>query len=415
MSSYQNITSVLDIGSSKICCSIAEKDENGFNKIIGLGHIKSRGVNAGVITDFSSATKSMAEAIEDAEKKANYKIKNGITVSISSDKVIVKKFKSKIKVNEKKVSISHIKECLNIITTNNFFEDKKIIYIHPINYILDDAEEIKNPEGMYANNLEIEFVVTYMGQYHYKNYVQSIIECDIDINQIISSSLVVGRAVLNEEELNLGSVVVDMGAKTTSLAIFSKNNLVFSETLAFGGYQITEALARKFSISFDEAERLKVMHSSVIQSSEANEIFLEIPSINFQNNDNYIQITKKEVYDTVAPLVIKILEWIRVIIKKSGYGDFIGKLIVFTGGAAQIDGLMILTRDCLNYNSRIGMAKDVKFNFHYVCDSSYTVSAGLLEHAVYENRIKYKKEDDRKIKKKVNLSFIKNWVGENFF
>ena len=208
-----------------------------------------------------------------------------------------------------------------------------------------------------------------------------------------------------------------MGAKTTSLAIFFKDNLVFSETLAFGGFEITEALARRFGISFDQAEKLKVLHSSVIQSSEANEVFIEIPSINFQNNENYVQITKKEIYEIVAPLVIKVLEWIKIILKKSGYEDLTGKVIVYTGGASQIDGLAVLTRDFLNYNSRIGIDSDIKFNFHNAYDSSYSVAAGLIQYALYENRIigRANYPENNKKRKKVNFSFIKKWVEDNFF
>lgn len=417
MSLNQSYISVLDIGSSKICCMIAEKDANDFNKIIGIGHIESQGIKAGVVTDFSLAIKSVSKAINAAEKKANIKIKNGITVSISSDKTIVKSFKSKVDINEKKVSRNHINESFELVMKDIFFSDKKIIHITPINFILDDVNEIQNPEGMYASKLEIEFIVTYIGKSHYKNYIACITQCDVDINRIISSSLAVGSAVLNEQELDLGSIIVDMGANTTSLAIFSKNNLVFSKTLAFGGYEITEALARRFSVTFEEAEKLKVMHASVIESSEADEVFLEIPSINFQNNENYVQITKREVYETIAPLIIKTLEWIKIILKNSGYGDLTGRVIVYTGGASQIDGLAVLTRDYLNYNSRVGVARDIKFNFHNVYDSSYSVSAGLIQHAVYENRIHGKLNEFRnsKRKNKVNFSFIKNWVGENFF
>ena len=417
MNINQNYISVLDIGSSKICCLIAERESNGFIKVIGLGHIASEGIKAGIITDFSLAINCISKAIKTAEKQANIKIKDGINVSISSDKTIVKLFKSTVNIYEKKVTRNHIDEAFELVIKDDFFINKKIIHITPINFILDEAEEIKNPEGMYASKLEIEFIVTYMGHSHYKNYTACVTECDVDINKIISSSHAIGRAVLNEEELNLGSVIVDMGAKTTSLAIFAKNNLVFSETLAFGGYEITEALARRFGISFDQAEKLKVMHSSVIQSSEANEVFIEIPSINFQNNENYVQITKKEIYEIVSSLVIKVLEWIKIILKKSGYENLTGKIIVYTGGAAQIDGLAVLTRDYLNYNSRIGIDRDIKFNFHNIYDSSYSVAAGLIQHAIYENRIRGNEDNPENIKrlKKVNFAFIKNWVGNNFF
>ena len=71
MNNNQNYISVLDIGSSKICCLIAERDSNGFNKVIGLGHIASEGIKASIITDFSLAIKCISKALKTAEKQAN--------------------------------------------------------------------------------------------------------------------------------------------------------------------------------------------------------------------------------------------------------------------------------------------------------------------------------------------------------
>ena len=417
MNINNKILAALDIGSSKICCMIAEQKDNDVCKVIGIGHNQSKGVSSGIITDFASATNSIANSIKSAEKQSGVKVKNGITISVSSPKTKTKLFKNKVNVKERKVSKIDVNECLKQILKNDFFADKKVIYASPVNFSLDGSNGIKDPIGMYGEQIEIEFIISYFGYSHYKNYIECINQYGINVNKIVLSGAAAGYSLLNENELSIGSVVVDMGARTTSLAIFSEGNFIFSEVLNYGGSDITESIARRFSITLEEAEKLKVMHSSVIESNEDEQFFLEIPSINSDNSDDYIQITKREVLEITKPVISNILEWVQSTLNKSGYINSIGRVIVFTGGAAQIDGLLVLAKDIIGYNSRIGIPKQLRFNFFNNTDASYAVVAGLLQQDINfnekeeKNYLKNKEGADQKL----SLSNIKTWLAENFF
>ena len=271
---------------------------------------------------------------------------------------------------------------------------------------------------MYGDELEVELLVTYIGLNQFKNYIECITSCNIDVDRIVFSNYAAGIATLNENELDLGSVVMDMGARITTLGIFSNKNFIFSDAVTFGGHDITEAIARKLSISFEEAEKLKVMHASVLEPSKEEEILMEIPSINYENEENYIQVTKKDLFEIVKPFYEDIMKWINSSIKKSSYSNLVGRVIVLTGGAAQIDGLSILANNLFNYNARIGVAKNIKLNFHHILDSSHSVPAGLIQNEL--NLINQHKESnfirgEQGLEKKTSFSSVKQWVAENFF
>ena len=410
-------TAILDLGSSKVCCMIAEQDENEIIKVIGIGHYASSGIEKGIITDQNLAIKNISNAIKSAERMANVKIKSGVTLAMSSDKIFSKLVRGKISIINEKISEEDVRKCVEITLKDKFFIDKKVIHNIPLNYILDGADRIKDPIGMYANYLEIEFLISYLNISHFKNFINCVTQCDVDINKVINAGLASGLAILNDNEIFIGSAVVDMGARTTSLNLFSNNNLIFSESLAFGGHDITEQIARQFSISFKEAERLKIMHASVLENPDEIEMGMEIPSINFDNKDDYIKVTKGEIYDVVKPIIIQILNWISDTLKKSGKSNLVSKVLVFTGGASQIDGLPVLARDILNVNARVGTPKDLKINFQNSIDASYSVSAGLIKHN-FEN---YKANfvDNISLQNEIgksNTQFsIKNWFGQNFF
>ena len=124
------------------------------------------------------------------------------------------------------------------------------------------------------------------------------------------------------------------------------------------------------------------------------------------------------IFDIVKPYYEEVLKWINETIKSSEHAHLIGKVLVFTGGASQIDGLSIFVNNMYNYNSRIGTAKNLRFNFHHIMDASQSVTAGLIQNELnlYSNKnINFFRGREKKLEGKINLSFIKQWVGENFF
>ena len=79
-------------------------------------------------------------------------------------------------------------------------------------------------------------------------------------------------------------------------------------------------------------------------------------------------------HELVQPFYEEILKWISSSIEKSGYKNLIGKVLVFTGGASQIDGLTTMVNNNYNYNSRIGAPKNIKFNNNEILERSHSVA-----------------------------------------
>ena len=418
MNKRKNLLAVMDIGSSKVNCLQCYTDNNDITKVIGLSTIASRGIVAGIITDFSLAYDSISKAIRECEKQSNEKILE-LSISISSHKCFTKTIRSNIQIKDETISTQDIKLSMDKVLEEGYFSDKKVINISPTDYIIDNAKGIINPINMYGNKLEVDFLTTYIGINQYKNYAHSITKCNVDIHRIVFSNYAAGFSVLNENELELGSIVVDIGARTTSIGMFIKNNFIFSNVLSFGGSDITEAVARKLSITYEEAEKLKVLYASVIDASQEEDIPYEVPSINFENEDNYIQVSRRKLHELVLPFYEQILKWLHTSIENSGYKNLIGKVVVFTGGASQIDGLTTMVNNNYNYNSRIGTPKNIRFNNNETLDASHTVAAGLIQNEINinnKNRSKYTFRDDKRdLEKKKNFSFLKQWVGDNFF
>jgi len=404
----------LDLGSSKVCCLLATKNKNDISQIIGLGYNKAKGINNGVISDFNLASESIQTAINEAETKANIKVDN-IYISASSKIVNTKLFSRKINIIEEKIKDEDIKAVLNALISEPYFEGKQILHAAPVSYNIDGAHGIISPIGMYGSSLEVEFIISTIGVNHYKNYIECVSRCNIDINQVIFAGLASGVAVLNDHELALGAVVLEIGATTTSLSIFVKGNLLFSEVVNFGGNNITEAIARYFNISFNEAEKNKIMHASAIEHSSDNEISFEVPSINFDNNEKFVPISKKDLHKIIKPYLEDILKWTKLILGKSGYDKLISKQLIITGGGSQLDGLSIFAKNYLNFETRVGFPREFKINLDNNLDPSHSVALGILQ-SIFKIKEQEEIQDlSMRVTKKNQFSFFRNWVSEKFF
>ena len=414
MNNRDKYLAALDIGSSKICCIIASRDQYDMSKIIGLGYNEAKGISHGIISDFNAAIESISSAIFEAEKQADLKI-NEINISASSKVVDTKLFNQKINILEDRIKQDDINESLNLVMQETYFSEKKILHAAPIGFSIDGANGIKNPLGMYGSELEVEFVISTIGSNHYKNYVECVTKCNVDIGQVVFSGLASGIAVLNDNELDLGAIVLEIGATKTSLSIFAKGNFLFSEIINFGGNNITEAIAKFFGISFTEAEKIKIMHASAIEHNSDSEISFEVPSLNFNQNENFINISKKDLHGIVKPFIEDILKWTDVVIGKSGYKNIISKQLVITGGGSQLDGITILAKNKLNYNSRIGFPREFKSNLENNLDPGYSVALGIIQSIFKVKEYEKKQNFNTHMTKKNKFSFVKNWMSEIFF
>ena len=414
MNNGTRVIASLDIGSSKVCCVIAIKDDNDINRIIGLGYNESKGVSNGVISDFASASRSIFDAISEAEGKANLKI-NKVNISASSKNVTTHLFKKKIDIFEDRIKEQNINESLSLVLNEDYFNDRQVLHAAPITYSIDGANGIKNPVGMFGSSLEVEFIISSIGINHYKNFIECVTKSNVDIGQVIFSGLASGVAVLNDNEIDLGSAVLEIGATTTSLSIFSKGNFLYSDVINFGGNNISEAIARFYGISFLEAEKIKIMHASAIEHSADNEILFEVPSINLDNNEKFIQVSKKDLHLIVRPYLENILKWAKLVINKSGYENIISKQIVITGGGSQFDGLEILAKNNLEYNTRIGLPREFKIDIEENLHPGYSVALGIIQSIL---KVRKKEKNDvfnALMKKKNKFSMLRNWIGNNIF
>ena len=200
--SKNTIFTVLDIGSGKICCVIAKLDKQNDIQILGTGLQEAKGILAGSITDMKELESCVRNCIASAEKMASVRVKN-IFLGFSSSNCSSEIFNIEIDLTGSIIKEADLKKSYEHLYNRLNAENKRILHILPVQYSIDGNNGIKNPVGMYGNNMGVEVSVISVEKNFIKNFESLIKTCDLDVKEFIFSPYALGHSVLSEEEKQL--------------------------------------------------------------------------------------------------------------------------------------------------------------------------------------------------------------------
>ena len=387
MKESENFVTVIDVGSSKICCLIAEKPQNERQELIikGTGHQVSQGIENGSIVDMTKAEQSISKAVQMAENQANITIKN-IIVNFFEHKYGSHHFKTNLPINDNEISDQDLRKIWQNCTKENIEEDKVILHKTPINYSVDGTSGISDPRGMHARQLEGIFHVVTADQRIVNNLRRCINRCHLEIEQIVLSPYASSIACINSDERRLGVTCIDIGGGTTSIATFVNEKFIFAKTLPIGGDNITKDLAKALSTSISDAERIKNIYGSAIATTVNEDESIDVPSlIGDEEGSDINQIPRSLLNGIIRPRLEEILEHVRGSLDHAGITQKNCQFVVATGGASQMTGLKELVSECMDMQTRIAKPINLSGLAEATSGSPFAAAVGLLEHAKNKN------------------------------
>ena len=247
---------IIEIGDIYIKCLIFSILNNDV-KILSTSITPSEGFHNDILINLYKATNSIRLGISSAEKKANVSLKK-INVVIEQPDFLCTKFSKKKKIDGSKIYKEDIefllKEAKKQFTHND--KNQSIIHIFNHNYIVDNKKFIEEPIGVYADTLTHEMTFISIPNNNLKNINQAFADCDIEVERLISRTFSLGSKLLNEKELNNGSIFLDIGLEKTSLGIFKRLALIHSITFPFGINNIKKDISKVCSLTIDESENI---------------------------------------------------------------------------------------------------------------------------------------------------------------
>ncbi|MDR1983005.1 MAG: cell division protein FtsA [Holosporaceae bacterium] len=406
-----NIITVLDIGSTKVCCCIANIFDSGKFEIIGIGYCICSGVKSGIIIDTKSVEKSIAKAVENAEKMADFRIKS-VHVSISGKSVESKIVNMSLKVGGRIIKNEDI---FNLFDYYNQ-EDSDHVVIHsiPISYTVDSLNGIKDPVGMIANNVNASINLVTAPKVQLNNLLVCLARCHLDPINIISSIYASGLCVIDEEDAQSSQIAIDLGGGTTSIGFFYNGIFSGMEVIPLGGKNITDDIAYGLNISVANAERLKTLHGAAFVSIYDESEIVFAPIIEDDGMVNLQQVPKSAINQIINPRVEEILRMVKKRIEKSSFTDNFSHNVTITGGGSMLTGIRDFASWTINKRIRIKKMEDFIDGSPVPINNDFSVAIGMIKFAQMSNNCLIKtKNSTRNSEKSGFLKKTLAWIENN--
>lgn len=378
--------SVLDVGTSKIVCLIAEllplestqrlKGRTHLARVIGIGHTRSAGLKGGAIIDLEAAEKAVRQSIDAAERMAKVEVRS-VIVSQTGGRLGSQSFTAGVDLRST-VADQDVKRVLAAAASHSVRPGRAVLHALPTGYALDGQPGVTDPRGLMGRQLSVDMhVVTAEGAAS-RNLMLAVERCNLEVEAVVATPYASGLAVLVDDEAEMGSVVVDMGAGTTSIGVFAQGHLMHADGVAVGGHHITMDLARGLSTKVSAAERLKTLYGATVATSSDERELISVPSVDDDDRDAGQHLPRSHLVRIIRPRVEEILELVRDRLKSAGFSGEAGRRVVLTGGACQLTGLQELARGVLGGQVRIGRPLGIKGLPEAAKGPPFAGSVGLL-------------------------------------
>lgn len=357
------IVTVLDVGTSKVGCLIArstpaphwlaEQGQPTQLKVIGFGLQRSQGIKSGVVIHMDSAEQAIRAAVDQAERMAGLTVED-VILSVSCGRLASDCFSASVAVTADAVRSQDIDRVLSAGRDYAARDGRMVLHALATGYRLDDNAGINDPRGMMGDRLAVDVHAVTVDDPPLKNLILCVERCHLSVAGIAAAPYASALATIVDDEAKLGATCIDLGAGTTTLAVFADGHFVYSDALALGGHHITLDLARSLTTPLEQAERIKTLYGCAFPTASDEGEIITFPTVGEEDVPQLNQISKATVAELLQPRVEQIFEAVSERLAASGLGAVAGQRVVLTGGGSQLTGLPELAKRVLGKSVRLG-------------------------------------------------------------
>lgn len=366
----------LDIGTTKVCAVVGEVDADGQVKIVGIGDSESKGLRKGMVVNIEDTVKSIQQAVATAGQMAGCDIRS-VYVGIAGSHIMGINSHGVIAIQGNEVTTRDVDRVLDAARAVAIPSDREVIHTLPQEYIVDNQRGIVDPIGMAGVRLEVNVHIVTAAVSSAQNIVRSCNRAGLDVADIALESLASAKAVLTDEEREIGVALVDIGGGTSDIAIFENNAIKHTAVVPLGGSMLTSDIAFGLRTPNKSAEKIKVKYGCVLRDLVQSDEALEVPSVGGRPPQ---KLRRQVLADICEPRMEEVLSYVNKTIVASGCKDRIRAGVVLTGGASLIEGCQQLAEQVFDIPCRIGYPRNIGGLTDVVDNPKFATAVGLLRY-----------------------------------
>ncbi|MGH8155166.1 MAG: cell division protein FtsA [Rhodanobacteraceae bacterium] len=408
--SDKNLVVGLDIGTSKVMAIVGEYTPGEPVEVIGFGSHASRGMKKGVVVEIESNVNSIQHAIEEAEQMAGCDIRS-VCASVSGSHLETHNSRGTAAIRDREVATGDLEQVLESASAVAIPADRKVLYKEPQEYRIDGQDGIRHPIGMSGVRLEAGVHLVTGAASAVQNITKCIQRCGLAVDELVPSAVASSKAVLTDDERELGVCVVDLGAGTTDIAIYTHGSIRYTKSLPVGGDQVTNDISQYVQTPTANAEEIKVKYGCALAQLARGEETIQVPSVGDRPPR---RLQRQALAQSIQARYEEIFEMVQDEMRRSGYENLLAGGVVLTGGAARIEGALYLAEEVFHKMVRLGVPQHVSGAIDMIATPPNAAGVGLL---LQGSRVQ---GDSRAIGGAVGegvfgaIGKLKSWLNRNF-
>jgi len=405
---YKDLVVGLDIGTAKVMVVVAEVLPGGELKLAGLGVAPSNGLKRGVVVNIDATVQSIQQALKEAELMADCKITRVYTGITGSH---IRGFNSTgmVAVKDKEVTAADVARVVETAKAINISTDQRLLLVQPQEFVID-GQDVREPIGMSGIRLEAKVHIVTGAQSAAENIIKCVRRCGLDVDRLMLNPLASSLSVLTDDERELGVALVDIGAGTTDVAIFTNGAIRHTAVIPIAGDLITSDIAMALRTPTKDAEEIKIESGYAKQLLADPEVQVEVPGLGDRTPR---MLSRQALAGVIEPRVEEIFSLVQQVIRDSGYEEVLSSGIVLTGGSAVMPGMVELGEDIFLKPVRRGIPQYNSALADMVSQPRAATVMGLLAEAGVDRQRGFKVSQKSG---SVNsfMDQLKNWFVGNF-
>jgi len=405
---YKDLVVGLDIGTAKVMVVVAEVLPGGELKLAGLGVAPSNGLKRGVVVNIEATVQSIQQALKEAEFMADCKISKVYT-GITGSHIRGINSTGMVAVKDKEVTAADVTRVVETAKAINISTDQRLLLVQPQEFVID-GQDVRQPIGMSGIRLEAKVHIVTGAQSAAENIIKCVRRCGLEVEQLMLNPLASSQSVLTDDERELGVALVDIGAGTTDVAIFTNGAIRHTAVIPIAGDLITSDIAMALRTPTKDAEDIKVESGFAKQLLADPEVQVEVPGLGDRGPR---MLSRQALAGVIEPRVEEIFSLVQQVVRESGYEEVLSSGIVLTGGSAVMPGMVELGEDIFLKPVRRGVPQYNSALADMVSQTRAATVMGLLEDARLA-RMRGIKVSQKNSSVKTAMDRVKDWFVGNF-
>jgi len=380
----ERIIAGLDLGTSDIRLVIGQyvEGEDGDKlQVVGAVTVPSEGINKGVINSIEDATSAISACLEKCERLVGIAV-GDVWIGINGPNLRCERSRGVVAVgrSDSEINNDDIGRAIEAAQALSVPQNYDILHVVPVRFTVDNQEYVKNPVGMTGIRLEVETLIIQNLSSQIKNLTKSIDRAGLNIEDLVFSPLAAATAVLSNEQKELGVALVNIGAATTSIAVFEEGELMHTAVLPIGSSHITADIAIGLRCPITLAEKIKVKHGSALSTQFTKKDEIDITDLISEGNidDETSVISKKYVSEIIEARVEEICSKIDDELNRIDRSGMLPAGIVLIGGGAKLGNLVEVAKKNLRLPVSLGTNKNIATVIDKVNEPQYLTALGLI-------------------------------------